>query len=135
MKKLKILASLIIVTLVFSFLTCCSGGSANTPGNSITKTYTLLKNKEFEKVSKMYVSKGGEKLSEAESKKMEGLAAYAYEEHEKKDGLKNIEINEENVSEDGNTAKVKFTIYFKNGDSDIQTRDLIKINGKWLVKL
>lgn len=135
MKKLKILASFVIATFVISFFTCCSGGSANTPGNSITNTYDLLKNKEFEKVSKMYVSREGEKLSEAETKKMEGLAAYAYEEHEKKDGIKNIEINEETISEDGNSAKVKFTIHFKNGDTENENGNLIKTDGKWFLKL
>ena len=134
MKNLKILASLIILSFVLSFI-ACSGSSTNSPAGAITKTFDLIKNKEFEKVSKMYVTDRGETLSEAETKKMEGLVAYAYEEHQKKDGIKNIDINEETISEDGNSAKVKITIHFNNGETDNNTSNLIKKDGKWFLKL
>ena len=94
-----------------------------------------MKNKQFEKASKMYVTRDGKEFSEPETQKMEGLAAMAYEQHEKKDGVKNIEIQEETISEDGNSAKVKYIIHFKNGDKDNETTNLLKIDGKWFIKV
>lgn len=87
------------------------------------------------KVAALYVSDKGEKFSEAETKKIEGLIAMAAEQWDKKDGLKNIEITEEIIEEDGNSAKVKFITNFKNGDSKNEKAKLIKIDGKWFIKI
>ena len=135
MKNLKILTVLILVATIGSFSACSSGGLSNTPGDTITKSYNFLKNKDYEKVSKMYLTRDGKEFSEAEEKKMVSLAAMAYEQHQKKDGLKNIEITEKTISEDGNSAKVKFIIHFNNGDTDNENADLLKKDGKWFIKI
>jgi len=133
MKNLKIYTILLIAAVAFSLNSCSSVTSS--PGDAIVEAYDFMKNKQFEKASKIYISGKGEKFSEAEAKKMEGLAAMAFEQHEKKDGVKNVEITEETVAEDGKSAKVKFIVHFNNGDTDNENADLLKIDGKWFIKV
>jgi type IV pilus biogenesis protein CpaD/CtpE len=133
MKNLKIYAILLVLAVAFSLNSCSSGTSA--PGDAIVKAYDFMKNKEFEKAAKMYISAKGEKFTDAETKKMEGLAAMAYEQHKKKDGIKIVEITEETIAEDGKSAKIKFTVHFNNGDTDNEKADLLKIDGKWFIKV
>lgn len=133
MKKLKCYSSLLVFALVFSLISCSN--ETSTAGDSVVKTYDYIKNQEFEKVSKMYVSKEGEELTENEAKMLEGFCAMAFEQHKKKDGVKNIEIVEEKIAEDDSSAKVKFTIHFNNGDTENRSVNLLKKNGKWVSKV
>ncbi|SNR61344.1 DUF4878 domain-containing protein [Lutibacter flavus] len=133
MKNLKIYAILLVLAVAFSLNSCSSGTSA--PGDAIVRAYDFIKNKQFEKAAKMYISGKGEKFTEAETKKMEGLAAMAFEQHEKKDGVKNIEITEETIGEDEKSAKIKFIVHFNNGETDNEKADLLNIDGKWLIKV
>ena len=133
MKNLKIYSIFLVLVVAFSLNSCSSGTSA--PGDVIVKAYDFMKNKEFEKAAKMYISGKGEKFTDAETKKLEGLVAMAYEQHEKKDGIKNVEITEETIAEDGKSAKIKFTVHFNNGDTDNEKADLLFIDGKWLIKV
>ncbi|WP_372792905.1 hypothetical protein [Lutibacter sp.] len=133
MKNLKIYAILLVLAIAFNLNSCSSGISA--PGDAIVKAYNFMNNKQFEKAAKLYVGKKGEVFTEAEVKKMEGLVAMAFEQHEKKDGIKNVEITEEIIAEDGKSAKVKFIIHFNNGDTDNENADLLNIDGKWFIKV
>lgn len=132
MRNLKFYGFFLALTVAFSFNSCSSSSS---PGDTVVKLYDLMKANQTEKVAALYVSDKGEKFSEAETKKIEGLVAMAVEEWNKKDGLKNIEITEEIIEEDGNSAKVKFVTNFKNGDSKNEKAKLIKIDGKWFIKI
>ncbi|WP_298263922.1 DUF4878 domain-containing protein [uncultured Lutibacter sp.] len=133
MKQLKFFLVLFLTT-VFLSISSCSSGSA--PSDTIKTAYDLMKSKNFKKVAALYVNHDGEKFSEEEAKKMEGLLGMASkEEFDKKNGLKNIVIDEETISEDGNSAKVKYTVHFKNGDSEKEDAKLIKMNGKWFIKM
>jgi len=133
MRNLKIYTILLVVAVAFSLNSCKSKTSV--PGDAIVKAYDFMKNKQFEKAAKMYISGKGEKFTEAETKKMEGLAAMAYEQHEENDGVKNIEITEETIAEDGKSAKVKFIIHFNNGETDTEKADLLNIDSAWFIKV
>ena len=132
MKNLKIYTILLVLAASFS-LTFCS--STSSPGDTVVKAYDLIKANQAKKVAAMYVTGKGEKLSEAETKKMEGLVPMAIEQWNKKDGLKNVEVSEEIIEEDGNSAKVKFTVHFNNGETDNEKAKLVKIDGKWFLKI
>ena len=134
MKNSRIYTSLITFILLIGLIGCSSIDS-NTPGKKVIALYETLKNKDFEKTASFYVKKDGEKLSESEAKKVEGLMGMAAGEFEKKGGLDNITINEENISEDGTTAKVKFTIHYKNGDTKNESTNLIKVDNTWFFKI
>jgi len=135
MKNSTIYKAFISLLIIFCAISCGNAITSSSPGDTIVKAYDFMKNKEFEKASKMYVTRNGKEFSEAEVKKMEGLAAMAYEQHEKNDGVKNIEVTEETIAEDGNSAKVKYIIHFKNGDTDNETTNLLKKDGKWFIKV
>jgi len=132
MKNLKIYAIFLVLAVSFS-LTFCS--STSSPGDTVVKAYDLIKANQAKKVAAMYVTSKGEKLSDAETKKMEGIVPMAVEQWNKKDGLKNVEVTEEIIEEDGNSAKVKFTVHFNNGETNNEKAKLIKIDGKWFFKL
>ncbi len=132
MRNLKFYGFFLALTIAFSFNSCSSSSS---PGDTVVKLYDLMKANQPEKVAALYVSHKGEKFSEAETKKIEGLIAMAAEQWDKKEGLKNIEITEEIIEEDGNSAQVKFITNFKNGDSENEKAKLVKIDGKWFIKI
>ena len=132
MKNFKFYSSFLIVAVIFCFSSC---SSTSAPGDTVIKAYDLMMNNQAEKAVALYVSGEGKKLSDDESKKMEGLVGMANDQWNKKDGLKNVEITEEKIDEDGNTAKVNFVVNYKNGDSEKDDADLIKIDGKWFIKL
>lgn len=133
MKHLKLASALLLTIVLFSVSSC---GSSTSPGDTIKKAYDLMKAKDFEKVTNLYVTGEGKKFSEEEAKKMEGLFGMAAkEEFDNKDGLKNIVIDNETITEDGNSARVDYTVNFKNGDSEKENAKLIKIDGKWFIKV
>ncbi|UMB54286.1 DUF4878 domain-containing protein [Lutibacter sp. A64] len=133
MKHLKLASALLLTIVLFSVSSC---GSGTSPGDTIKKAYDLMKAKDFEKVTTLYVTGEGKKFSEEEAKKMEGLFGMAAkEEFDNKDGLKNIVIDNETIAEDGNSARVDYTVNFKNGDSEKENAKLIKIDGKWFIKV
>ncbi|UMB61634.1 DUF4878 domain-containing protein [Lutibacter sp. A80] len=133
MKHLKLVSALVLTVVLFSMSSC---GSGTSPSDTIKKAYDLMKTKDFEKLTTLYVKNDGEKFSEEEAKKMEGLFGMAAkEEFENKDGLKNIVIEKETIDEDGNGARVVYIVNFKNGDSEKEDARLIKIDGKWFIKV
>lgn len=134
MKNSTIYLSILIFILSVSF-TACSTTSSKTPGKAVITLYETIKNKEFDKTAKMYVTKEGEKLSEDELKKIEGFMGMSSKEFEKQDGIDKVVVNEETVSEDGNSAKVKYTVFYNNGETDDESISLIKVQGDWLFQI
>ncbi|MCF8298376.1 MAG: DUF4878 domain-containing protein [Saprospiraceae bacterium] len=118
-----------IALVSFGLFSC--GGSSSSPGDIVKKSFKYLESKDYAKVAGMYATKKGEVLSDEEQKKVEGMLGMAAQENEKKGGIKEIIIVEENISEDGETAKVEFTIAYKDESESTENADLIKIDGKW----
>jgi len=133
MKNFKFYSIFLIAAVSFS-LTFCSS-TTSSPGETVVKAYDLIKANQAKKVVAMYVSDKGEKLSGDEAKKMESIVPMAIEQWDGKDGLKKVEVTEEIIAEDGNSAKIKFTVHFNNGETDNEKADLINMDGKWLIKL
>lgn len=129
MKCFKFLPVLVTIIATASFMACSSGGSS--PGAVIEKSYDLMKSKDFESVSKLYMNKDGSKLSDEEYKKLEGLVGMGYSEFEKKGGIGDITIDEEKISEDGKTATINYTVQYKNDKLKKENAKLIKVDGKW----
>ena len=134
MKNSKIYMTTFVIILFAGFCSCNST-SSNTPGMAVTSLYEKMKNNEFDKVAKMYVTKDGKQLSNDETKKLEGMVGMGAKEFDKKGGLDKVTIDEEKISEDGNSAQVDFTIHFKNGKTDNENVSLIKVNGNWVIKI
>ena len=135
MKNSTIFKMLLTAIIIIAFTACGTSTKGNSPGDAIKNLFSNIKNKQFDKAAAFYVTKDGEKLSDEELKKLEGLIGMAAKEHDKKDGIDKIEITEETISEDGNSAKVKYIIHFKNGETNNETVSLIKANGEWAAQV
>ncbi|MBN1199709.1 MAG: DUF4878 domain-containing protein [Bacteroidales bacterium] len=136
MKKNAILfASLLIMAIG---LTSCGGGTvskSDTPSDIVVKVYNLMDSKDYKQASSMFVNGDGEQLTEEEKTKLEGLIAMGNAQNEKKGGLKEVIIIEEKISEDGNSATVKYNILFKDGSDDDEKAKFKKADGKWYMTL
>jgi len=121
--------SLMFIIGLFSLSGCSSSG--NKPGETVKKGAKLLFDKKYEAAVKLYVKNDGEKLTEEEKAKLMGMMPMALKEKESKQGLKDVEIMEETISEDGKTATVKYKMIFNNGDTDDERTELINIDGDW----
>lgn len=133
MKHFKIYATFLVLVISFNLNSCSSDNLS--PGDTIKKTYDLIKNKDFKKTTSMYVTRKGEKLTGEDAEKMTGLVEMAYAQFEEKEGIKNVEIRKETISDDGQSAQVEFTVNYKNGETDKQKAELLNIDGKWFIKL
>ena len=134
MKNSRIFAVLLTLVMITGFY-ACTGVSPNSPSKTVLSLYESLKNKDYEKTASFYVTKDGAKLSESEAKKIEGLVGMMAMEDEKKGGLDKITINEEKIDDDGTTAKVYFTILYKNGDTKEEKVSLLKVENDWFIKV
>jgi hypothetical protein len=50
---------------------------------------------------------------------------------EEKKGLKDVQILEETISEDGNQANLKVKFVYGDGTEEESTQDMVKQDGKW----
>ena len=50
---------------------------------------------------------------------------------EEKKGLKDVQILEETISEDGNEANLKVKFVYGDGTEEESTQDMVKQDGKW----
>ncbi len=62
-----------------------------------------------------------------------GLVEWANKEYAKKQGLKEIQIVEEKVAEDGMTARVRYKLIFNDGSDSNDKANLKKVDGSWLI--
>jgi len=133
MKKHSGLLAAMTLVFVLGLFSCGGGGGigGNTPGDKVKKGLKMLYDKQYDAVVKLYVKKDGVKLTEEESAKLVGMMPMALKEKESKQGLKEVEIIEETISEDGKNATVKYKIIYNNGDTDNDSSKLIKVDGDW----
>jgi hypothetical protein len=134
MKKLTIFTLLLTVITSFA-IHSCSQTSSNTPGESVKTLFDYVKAKDFEKTISLYVTKEGNKLSDEEEEKIEAMISWAASEYDKKDGIDKVTIDTEEISEDGNSAEVTYTLYFNNGETSDDKVNLIKVNEDWVFQL
>jgi len=130
MKKMSAIIGFAIISLMF-FTTSCSGPS--TPGAALKDfNYAMEKGNTDEIISML---NGNEKeMTEEDKAKLTALFGAGKEEIAKKGGIKSIEIIEETISEDGNSAKVKAKTTFGDGTEDEGTSKLIKVDGDWKIQ-
>jgi Domain of unknown function (DUF4878) len=124
---------LLIVTALFSLMSCGSGtGSGSSPGDIVKTMIKDLAEGNNDALITSSVNKKGESLSKEEQEFMKAFAPEVKKDMDKKDGLKEVVIIEESISEDGNTATVTYELIWGNGDkSDKSETKLMKVDGKW----
>lgn len=130
MKNLMKIAALAIVAV----LMCACGGS-NTPSGVAEKAVKCLQNEDYEGyVDLVYVQeKEGKDMKQEKAQLVALMTAKFSETLKKRGGLKSYEVLSEEISEDGNTAKVKMRIEY----GDKTDEDTIKLRkddkGNWKI--
>ena len=114
-----------------------SSCTPSTPSDAMEEYLSHMKSGDYE----AFVD--GIKFSETDPAKLkesrEALVALIKEKgsknFEKKNGIKKFEILSETVSEDGNSATVKYITYFGDGSDKEETAKMIKVDGKWMMDM
>lgn len=132
MKKIIYLSLMVAVS--FLMISC----SAETPQKAAVKYSEYLKNGQFDKFVDGIAF--DEKMTPEQVKEQkEQLTALLKEkgtkEFDKKGGLKDVEFVSEEITEDGNRAKVVLKHIYGNGETDEDKMDLVKKDGKWMISM
>jgi len=135
MNKLYALTGTIALVITLLLQSCGGGMGTNSPGATVKKAFELIAGSDYEKAVDTYTKKDGTAFTEEERTKVKGLLAMGASEIEKKGGIKSMEILEEKISDDGTTATVKWKITYGNGETDNSDGELIKVDGKWKMKI
>ena len=150
MKSLKILFSIIITFSVFALISCGDSGnkpgadtetgsissSSSSPSGLITTAIKDVADGDYETVVDLYVKKGGEALNKDDRAKLMALLPNAKAQFDKKGGIKDINVIEEKIADDGNSATVKYKIIFANGKNGGSEKvHFVKVDGDWKVRI
>ena len=133
--KLLINASILIALLIL--MSCGGSGSgSNSPGDVTKTAIENLANENYDDVVKVYITKKGEELTDEEQAKIMAFMPTAKAEIDKNDGLKEVQIIEETIAEDGKSATVKSKMIYNNGkEGRTDSTRLIKVNENWRIRI
>ena len=129
MKKMCVAAAMAAM-LMFS----ACGGGGNTPTKVAEQAAKCMQDNDYEGfVDLMYVENEEGKDLESEKKMVAGmLQAKAESSLNEKQGIQSYEVTSEEISEDGETAKVGMKVVYANGEEDDETMKLRKdADGNW----
>lgn len=132
MKHSNIIKILFASVILMSVAIAC-GNKANTPGDTAKKFSELIADGKIDKA--MELIDGYQDATEEEKQKMTALFNEAAKELDKKEGIKSVEILEEEINEEGNKATVKVKTTYGNGDTEEETQTLVKKDGKWYMTM
>ena len=120
-----------IVCLVASFTFASCGGS--TPADEAAKCIELLKNKDYEGFVETIALKGEttEEIDQQKQFYIGMLQSKAEKTFEKKGGIDSYTLVSEEISEDGNSAKVEYEITYGDGSKDSTKFNMVKVDGDW----
>ncbi len=119
--------------ILLLLLASCSGtGSAEkSPSKCLENAYSFYLQEDYPAMVAMYVANDNKMLSEKEADNLMSMLPYLAKEEKGKGGLRSIELTNEFISDSGKEAKVDFKKVYGNGDTEMCTQSLAKINGKW----
>lgn len=129
MKKLIYLFA--VVAAVFA-VSCSS--APDTPGEAALNIYQLMADGKYEAVAEEFYfdSTNAEEVTQAKEAIASLLKEKAAPEIESKGGIANLEVLEEVIAEDGQSANVTIKTTYGNGESEENTVELVKDpNGDW----
>ena len=126
MKKLILLVAVALLSVCFAACT-----SSNTP-EGVTKSYlSALQKGNYEKALRLYFNKGEEFNEQQEQETLQMFEDKMKSSVEDKGGISSYDIQAAEISEDGNSAIVPYTIHYGNGTSVDSKNKTIKVDGKW----
>ncbi|MBR4177433.1 MAG: DUF4878 domain-containing protein [Bacteroidales bacterium] len=138
MKRTIIFVFAALLACSFAITSCGQSGDTtevktskkDTPSDVMEKVLKLLKNKDY-KAAVQY----SEGIAEASEDDVNGFIALVQAIYEANGGLAEYEILGEEISEDGQSAKVKVKYTFGNGEANDDTESLILTEKGWMMKM
>jgi hypothetical protein len=140
MKKISFF--LMAAGILFAALMTSCGGSGSGPGATIISrtpsdvvkaSIDDLKNQKFSEVITYFVRKDGVTFTKQDTAKMTGICTMAYQQAEKKRGIKEVQIVEEKIAPDGLSATVKYKMIYNDGSENQTDASFRKVNDNWLM--
>lgn len=127
---MKKMIRLMAVAIVAMAMVAC--GSSNTPENATKAMLKSFQNGDYKAlIEQVHFSK---EVSQEDKDQLVALVqAKVAPEIKKKDGIKNFEVGEAELAEDGQSAKVSYKIIYGNGSEEAKTQKLVLVDGKWLL--
>ena len=127
---MKKMIRLMAVAIVAMAMVAC--GSSNTPENATKAMLKSFQNGDYKAlIEQVHFSK---EVSQEDKDQLAALVqAKVAPEIKKKDGIKNFEVGEAELAEDGQSAKVSYKIIYGNGSEEAKTQKLVLVDGKWLL--
>ncbi len=134
---MKKISSFLFTAALFTvlLLSSCGGGgiTGKSPSDIVKSGINAIKDKDYSGAMKYYKKSDGTEFTQEENKKMNMLFTMATSKLETKKGLKNLDITEEKISDDGNSATVKYKMIFNDGSEETSDVTLRKFNGSWFM--
>lgn len=133
MKRVFTFSLMIAAMLVMA---SCSSSLGDGPGEALTGYVEALQSGNYAAFVDGFALKEGISSEEAEQQKAMFVSLVrdkASQEYGKKGGIQGVEILSEELSEDGNSAVVTFTLRYGDGTSQEDSQDMVKRDGKWLM--
>ena len=115
--------------VVLAFAAC---GSNNTPEGAVEKMLKSYQKGDYAAViDQMHFSKELSKDDKAQLVQM--FEEKDAPEVEKKGGIASYDIAEAEVAEDGQSARVKYTLHYGNGSEKNDKQKVLLVDGKWVL--
>ena len=125
---MKRLIQLFAVALISVCFAACT--SSNTP-EGVTKAYlSEIQKGNYEKALRLYFNKS-ERTQEDEKEILQMFEEKMKSTMEKKQGITSFEVGVAEISEEGNSAVVPYTINYGDGTNKEDKSKTVKIDGKW----
>ena len=132
---MKKISSILFTTALLTALllsSCGSGGiTGKSPSDVVKAGINAIKDKDYSTALKYYKKSDGTAFTKEENQKMNMLFTMATSKLETRKGLKNLDITEEKIAADGNSATVKYKMTYNDGSEETSDVTLNKIEGSW----
>lgn len=124
----KILSFLSLVLVALTFVSC----NSNSPEAVVQEYVADLQTGKYEEAIDLFYFK--KNLTDADKQQYVSMMKDKWgKEIEKKGGIVGVEITNVSVTEDGNSANVKYTLKYGDGTSKNQDSKLVKVDDKWKI--
>lgn len=132
MKKVNRIPLFLAVFAFMAFLISCSGGR-NSPAGVSKSFIEKVEKGDTEAAAKMFEGMGT--ATEEEMQKSRALLDVSSKEIASKGGIKKIDVLDETISQNGQTAHVELKVTYGNGEEDESITRLIKTDEGWKITL
>lgn len=130
---MKALNYVLLLAIVFAF--GCKGGGLgkNSPENVLKSMIYEVEKGNYEKAMDFLSNTDGEKYSEEEEQKAIGFLGMLNAAIDNNGGIKDIEIVNVEIDEEGENAAIDYLMIYKNDDTEEGDAKLVLFDGEWKI--